>query len=74
MQSKTKSIRGNTGAFVLTDGYMTRAYATRTKDQYDSAWSLSEFCHDVGVPMNLKTDRASAFVGEQTAFRQLVKN
>ena len=73
MQSKVKSIRGNTGAFVITDGRMTRAYATRTKDQSDSSWALIEFCHDVGIPMDLKTNRASAFVGAHSEFTELVR-
>jgi len=72
MESKTKSIRGNTGSFVITDGHLTCAYATRTKDQFDSAWALNEFCHDVGIPMDLKTDRAAAFVGAHSVFTKLI--
>ena len=73
IESKTKSIRGNTGAFVYSDGAFTEAYPKPKKDQYEAADSLRQFCKDVGVPVNLESDFAKAFVGKHTEFQKVIK-
>lgn len=50
MHSSVKSIRGHTGAFVISNGALTEAYPKPTKDQFDGASSLNTFIQDVGVP------------------------
>ncbi len=47
-------------------------YPTATKNNKDSTESLRQFTKDIGIPANLKTDMATAFVGRHTSFQTLV--
>ena len=74
MTAGVKSIRQNTGAFVISNGEFTSAHPKKTMDQYDAADSLQTFCDDVGIPKDLKTDMASSFVGHKTEFQKVIKH
>ncbi len=61
--SQYKSIRGHTGAIVISNGNFVTVYPTASKGDQDSTESLRRFTKDVGIPANLKVDMALAFVG-----------
>jgi hypothetical protein len=63
IESKYKSIRGHTGAIVISNGNFVAVYPTASKGDQDSTESLRRFTEDVGIPANLKVDMATAFVG-----------
>ena len=73
MPSKVKSLSQNVGAFVISNGSFTEVYPQPDHKSSSTADSLQRFCDDVGVPINLKTDRAKEFVDRMTYFRKLVK-
>jgi hypothetical protein len=65
-QSKVKSLSQNTGAFVYTTGTFTKVYPVSSTAK--AGETLSEFVRDVGVPTDIRTDLASYFTGNDTAF------
>jgi hypothetical protein len=69
VESRYKSIRGHTGAIVISNGNFVAVYPTASKGDQDSTESLRRFTEDVGIPANLKVDMASAFVGRHTDFQ-----
>jgi hypothetical protein len=73
IESKYKSIRGHTGAIVISNGNLAAIYPTPTKNDRDSTESLRRFTEEIGIPANLKCDMASAFVGRHTDFQRLVQ-
>jgi len=73
MVASRRSIRQNTGAFVVSNGPFTEAYPTPSKNQHDAAESLRTFCDDVGVPIQLKTDFAGTFTGRDNEFMRMVR-
>ena len=72
LESKYISIRQHTGAIVITNGNLVMVYPTKTKNDDDSTESLRQFTDEVGIPANLKSDMAAAFVGHNTDFQRLV--
>ena len=73
VESRYKSIRGHTGAIVISNGNFVAVYPTASKGDQDSTESLRRFTEDVGIPANLKVDMASAFVGRHTDFQRLAQ-
>ncbi len=73
IESKYKLIRGHTGAIVFSNGNLVMVYPTAKKNDKDSTESLRQFTKDIGIPANLKTDMATAFVGRHTSFQTLVR-
>ena len=75
LESRVKSIRGNTGDFTISNGNFVEAYAkpSKSKDQHQAADSLRRFCKDVGIPVNLKTDMAGSFEGRHTVYQEVVR-
>ncbi|KAL7527756.1 hypothetical protein ACHAWF_002296, partial [Thalassiosira exigua] len=71
--SKVKSLAQNVGAFVISNSSFTEVYRQPDHKSSSAADSLQRFCDDVGVPINLKTDRAKEFVERMTNFMKLVK-
>ena len=66
MSAQKKSINQNTGAWVYSNGNLTKVYPVRARSEVDD--TLSTFCSDLGVPANLKSDRAPELVGKGTPF------
>jgi hypothetical protein len=62
IESKYKLIHGHTGAIVFLNGNLVMVYPTATKNEEDSTESLRQYTKDIGIPANLKTDMATAFV------------
>jgi hypothetical protein len=73
VESKYKSIRGHTGAIVISNGNLAAIYPTASKVDLDSTESLRRFTEEIGIPANLKCDMAAAFVGRHTDFQWLVQ-
>ena len=73
VESRYKSIRGHTGAIVISNGNFVAVYPTASKGNQDSTESLRRFTEDVGIPANLKVDMVSAFVGRHTDFQRLAQ-
>ncbi|KAL7537429.1 hypothetical protein ACHAWF_005759 [Thalassiosira exigua] len=73
MPSKAKFLSQNVGAFVISNDSFTEVYPQPDHKSISAADSLQRFCDDVGVPVNLKTDRAKEFVERMTDFMMLVK-
>ncbi|KAL7523585.1 hypothetical protein ACHAWF_000580 [Thalassiosira exigua] len=71
--SKIKSLSQNVGAFVISNGSFTEVYLQPDHKSSSAADSLRRFCDDIGVPVNLKTDRAKEFVERMTDFMKLVR-
>jgi hypothetical protein len=71
--ANVKSLRQNTGGFVVSNGEFTRTYPTPSKDGKDAGTSLQKFCDDIGVPANLKTDLVSSFAGRNTHFNDVAQ-
>ena len=72
IESNTKSIRGHTGAIVISNGSFTAVYPKPGKGDEHSTDALKVFITDVGVPEDVKTDMAPSFVGRNTNFQKLV--
>ena len=66
LESRVRSIRGNLGAFVLTNGNSVEAYANPRKYQYEDTDSLRLFCTGDDVQIKLKTEMAGSFEGRHT--------
>jgi hypothetical protein len=73
VESKYKSIRGHTGAIVISNGDLAAIYPSPSKGDLDSTESLRRFTEEIGIPANLKCDMAAAFVGQHTDFHRLVQ-
>jgi hypothetical protein len=73
IEFKYKSIRGHTDPMVFLNGNLVMVFPTATKNDKDSTESLRQFAKDIGIPANLTTDMATAFVGRQTSFQTLVR-
>jgi hypothetical protein len=71
MTAKKKSINGNTGAWLYTNGHFTASYPTESRS--DVSFTLNTFCDDVGTPKRLKSDRAPELVGRNTPFLKLAR-
>ncbi|KAL7524599.1 hypothetical protein ACHAWF_001010 [Thalassiosira exigua] len=71
--SKVKSLSQNVGAFVISNGSFTVVYPQPNHRSSSAADSLRRFCNDIGVLVNLKTDRAKEFVERMTDFMKLVR-
>lgn len=64
--AKTKSLQGNNGAPVYTNGKFTAIYPWKLKS--DVGQILSDFCADVGIPEQLTADLAGEQSGLGTDF------
>ncbi len=73
LESKYKSIWGHTGAIIFSEGNLVMAYLTSLKNDIDSTESLRRFTENIGIPANLKSNMASAFIGRHTNFQRLVQ-
>ncbi|KAL7548104.1 hypothetical protein ACHAWF_011394 [Thalassiosira exigua] len=73
MPSKVKSLSQNVRAFVIFNGSFTKVYPQPDHKSSSAADSLRRFCDDIGVLINLGTDRSKEFVERMTDFRKLVK-
>ena len=73
MSARTKSLSQNTGAFVYSNGSMTEVFPMSNHSNVSAATSLKEFCEDVGIPEQLKSDRAPEFCGRNSEFLKLAK-
>jgi len=69
LESKYQSIRQHTGAIIITNGNLVMVYPTKTKNDDDCTESLRRMSNEVGIPANLKSDMAAAFVGHNTDFQ-----
>lgn len=66
LSSNVKSVQGNKGAFVITNGAYTESYAKPTRNAANATDALREFVTDVGAPDELKVDSAPEFIGKNT--------
>jgi hypothetical protein len=73
VDSKYQSIRGHTGAFVISNGNFVAVLPQATKNDADATASLCCFCDENGVPANLKVDMAATFTGRHTDFMKPIK-
>ncbi len=73
VESNYKSVRGHTGAIVISNGNLAAIYPSASKGDLDSTESLQHFTEEIGIPANLKCDTAAAFVGRHTDFQRLVQ-
>jgi len=71
MMAAVKSLEGNTGLHVYTNGKYTAVYPTDSRDKAGQAFR--EFTDDVGIPTKLTTDLASEHTGRKTEFYKAVK-
>ena len=73
MPAKCESICGAKGAYVMTNGSFTEAYPCPSKNNEMARDCLQRFIDDVGVPGDLKTDRAPELVGKNSKFLALMR-
>ncbi len=73
LSTRAKSISGDSGAFVITNGNFVETYPQPDHKGAQAATALKDFMRDVGTPKNLKTDSASEFVGQKSEFVETVK-
>ncbi len=73
LSARAKSISGDSGAFVITNGNFVETYPRPDHKGPQAATALKDFMRDVGIPKNLKTDSASEFVGQKSHFVETVK-
>ena len=69
--AQKKSINQNTGAWVYSNGNMSKVYPVRSRSEV--ADTLSTMCNDIGIPDRLKMDRAPELVGKGTDFYKLAR-
>jgi hypothetical protein len=69
--SRRKSLSGNTGAWVYTNGKFTCVYPTANQQQV--AETLKEFVDDVGILEMLRADQAPEMVGSNTDFQKEIR-
>ena len=69
--AKTKSLDGNTGAWVYTTGKFTAVYPCEKRSEVGD--TLRRFADDVGIPDRLKSDLAPEITGKHTEFQAQVK-
>ena len=69
--AQKKSINQNTGAWVYSNGNISKVYPVKSRAEVSD--TLSTFCDDLGVPAKLKMDRAPELVGKGTAFYKLAR-
>ena len=72
MESNMRSIRGNVGAFVISNGSLTACFPMPQKDDACASRSLTNFIDDIGVPHKLRTDGADSFIGRHTHFQTII--
>ena len=63
-----KSLNQSKGAYLITNGHFTELYPKEKEDQDNAVSALREFVDDVGVPQEIKTDRAGSFSGRDSAY------
>ncbi len=68
LTARHRSLSGNTGAYVLTNGHFTSCYPKPKDDQVNATASLRSFVDEVGVPSIVKSDLARSFSGKNTDF------
>ena len=73
LQSKVKSLNGNSYANLFTNGKYTRVYPTAGKSSREFADSLTDFTDDVGIPDTVFCDLAPEYVGPRTPFMKEVR-
>ena len=73
MPSGTKSITQCTGAWVYTNGHFTEVYPREDRTSTTASATLDEFCQDVGIPEQLKSDRAPELCGRTSEFLKNAK-
>ena len=73
LQSKVKSLNGNSYANLFTNGKYTRVYPTAGKNSREFADLLTDFTDDVGIPDTVFCDLAPEYVGPRTPFMKEVR-
>ena len=73
LQSKVKSLNGNSYANLFTNGKYMRVYPTAGKSSREFADSLTDFMDDVGTPDTVVCDLAPEYVGPRTPFMKEVR-
>ena len=71
LTSKTKSLNGNVGAWVITNGSFTEVYPVDHRNKVAEA--LTDFAQDVGIPTDLRCDLAPEVTGRHTKFQEEVR-
>jgi hypothetical protein len=66
--SKRKSLSGNTGAWVYTNGKYTCVDLVQKRSQVPK--TLKKMIDDVGIPERLRADQALELVGAHTEFQK----
>ena len=66
MEAAVKSLEGNNGLHVYTNGKFTQVYPTESKMKAGQA--LKEFTESIGIPQKLITDLAGEHTGKDTEF------
>ena len=74
MPSATKSITQCKGAFVYSNGTYPEMYPKEDNKMGSAKETLQSFCHDVGVPEKLKSDRAPELCGRQSEYAKFAKS
>ena len=73
LQSKVKSLNGNSYANLFTNGKYTRVYPTAGKSLREFADLLTNFTDDVRIPNTVFCDLAPEYVGLRTPFMKEVR-
>ena len=68
-----KLLSQNAGAFVFSDVNFTKVYLSDSKQQMPANMSSNDFCKYVGIPENLKSDKAPEFYGRHSEFLKSAK-
>ena len=71
LEAKTKSLDGNTGAWIYTTGKFTAVYPVESRKEAGD--TLRRFADDVGIPDRLRTDLAPELIGKNTEFQAQAK-
>ena len=63
MLDAKNSITQCKGAFFYSNGTLPETYPKKSNKSVQAAETMQEFCEDVGITENLKSDRAPEFYG-----------
>ena len=71
LDARYKSMQGNTGAHVITNGKYTRVYPGKDRSSETAKDALADFIDNIGLPERLITIGAPSYTGHKTPFRKL---
>ena len=74
MPTATKSIMQCKGVFVYSNRTFPEVYPKESKMSIKAAEMLQEFCEDVGISENIKSNRAPEFCAHDSPYLKLIKD